>query len=228
MLAKWISSAESPRCSLRRTLGRRRPIRQPPEKSLCVNDREGGGGEGEVIGTYDKRPRGGKNPGHARATRCQAMSRRSDKADSSLSDGLSSAERTTCKFVERCGVFHEPDGGRRRHSRQRPCPVPVLNAARSAVGLHPSPPPPLRHHVRIPEIRISWDVHHRRGCLCGCRWQADRSHYTAPGRDIPPRVMRAPPAYLSISLTSDWRRRHLCRHRCSRVVRFLVPRPPRT
>lgn len=142
MLAKWISSAESSRCSLRRTLGRRRPIRQPPERSLCVNDREGGGGEGEVIGTYDKRPRGGKNPGHGRATRCQAMSRRSDKADSSLSDGLSSAKRTTCKFVERCGVFHEPDGGRRRHSRQRPCPVPVLHAARSAsVSIHRH-----RHH----------------------------------------------------------------------------------
>ena len=78
-----------------------------------MNDREGGGWgrRGEVIGTYDKRPRGGKNPGRAGATGCQAMPRHSDRADSSLSDGFSSsAERTTCKFVQGGGVLHEPDG----------------------------------------------------------------------------------------------------------------------
>ena len=124
MVEKWILSAESPRCSLRSTLGSRRPIRQPPERSqVVVNDREGGSGGDEVIGTYDKRPRGGRNPGRARATRRQAVSGHSDRAadSSSLSDGLSAAaERTTtCKFIQECGVVDEPDSGR-RHNRQRP------------------------------------------------------------------------------------------------------------
>ena len=86
-----------------------------------MNDREGGGGRDEVIGTYDKRPRGGGNPGRARATGCQALSGHSDKAAdrSGLSDGSSAAAEitTTCKFIQECGVVDEPDGGR-RHNRQ--------------------------------------------------------------------------------------------------------------
>lgn len=181
MVEKWILSAESPRCSLRSTLGSRRPIRQPPERSqVVVNDREGGSGGDEVIGTYDKRPRGGRNPGRARATRRQAVSGHSDRAadSSSLSDGLSAAaERTTtCKFIQECGVVDEPDSGR-RHNRQRP--VSALCTLSAAVRC-----PLSINHVRIPEIRVSWNVYHRRVCFRGCRWNANWSLFVPSGRAI--------------------------------------------